>query len=112
MSELQSVKCPNCGTRSWDPADVKRGGCGNCRAPTASQRHRPKLKNAVVAVALILGAGLLYGFRGYTRPWIHGEPIEERVEGGLIGFGFGIAFGIVVVVGVLVYERWKDRWWS
>ena len=71
--------------------------------------ERPKLKNAAVSVAVILGAGLVYGLSGYAKPWGRGKAMEERVEGGLQGFAFGVTLGIVVAIGVLVYDRYKGR---
>jgi ribosomal protein L37E len=30
----QSIRCPQCGMRSYSPVDVEQGYCGNCRAWT------------------------------------------------------------------------------
>lgn len=88
---------------------MERGHCGTCPAPTGFRRHRPRPKAVAARVSVILGFALFYAFRGYTRAWIYGEPMEERVEGGLIAFVAGIVIWTVVVSGFLIYEHYKDR---
>ena len=69
--------------------------------PEAEERGR-------VGVAHLFFA-LIYAFRGYTRAWSYGEPIEERFEGARIGFAAGVVIWTVFVIGFLVYEHYKDR---
>ena len=109
MSELPSVKCRTCGTRSWNTADVQRGHCESCSAPTRPKWHRPKFKSVAGWVSIILVFALLYAFKGYTRAWTHGEPMEERFEGARIGFTVGVVIWTVFVIGFLIYEHYKDR---
>lgn len=67
------------------------------------------MKDVAVWVSIILLLALVYAFRGYTRAWIDGEPMEERVEGARLGFAAGVVIWTVIVIAVLIYEHYKGR---